>query len=169
MAVCEQMVEPTRGAWVGSRTDRPLSEADTAALLGYLQRVIDAMLADGYVGVVALDVIVGPGIGWAGHGLALPSGLRVGVVECNPRWNQHNRTGLVVERLARRWGMDSRELPWSMRNVDRPAGTTLPALLASLEDGPGIAAAPSRDQPARMVFAHRLEKAMALTVSRAAV
>ena len=166
LAVCEQIVEPTSGAWVGSRTDRPLSEADTTALLGHLQPVVDAMAADGYVGVMALDVIVGPGSGWAAHGLALPSGRRLGVIECNPRWNQHNRIGMVVERLARQWGMDPLDLSWSARDIDPPVGTTLPALLASLEDDrPGIADAPTSDRPARMVFAHRLEKAMELTVS----
>jgi hypothetical protein len=168
VAVCEQMVEPTRGAWVGSRTDGPLSEVDTTAMLDFLQRVFDAMAADGYVGIAALDVIVGSGAGWAGHGLALPSGKRLCVIECNPRWNQHNRIGMVVERLARRWGTDSRELSWSLRNIDLPAGTTLPALLASLEDDrPAVDAAPMRDRPARMVFAHRLDKAMELTVSLA--
>ena len=168
MAVCEQRIEPTKGAWIGSRTDGPLSEADTTAMLGYLQVVIDAMAADGCVGVVALDVIVGPGAGWAGHGLALPSGQRLCVVECNPRWNQHNRIGLVVERLARRWRLHSDELSWSLRNIDLPVGTTLPVLLASLEDDrPGIADAPTRDRPARMVFAHRFDKAMELTVSLA--
>jgi hypothetical protein len=168
MAVCEQRIEPTRGGWVGSRTGGQLSEANTTAMLGHLQVVIDAMAEDGCVGVVALDVIVGPGDGWAGHGLALPSGQRLCVVECNPRWNQHNRIGLVVERLARRWGLDSRELSWSLTNVELPAGMTLPDLLASLEDDrPGIADAPTRDRPARMVFAHRFEKAMELTVSLA--
>lgn len=168
MAVCEQRIEPTKGAWIGSRTDGPLSEADTTAMLGYLQVVIDAMAADGCVGVVALDVIVGPGAGWAGHGLALPSGQRLCIAECNPRWNQHNRIGMVVERLARRWGMDSRELSWSFRNVELPAGTRLPDLLVSLEDDrPGIAETPAHDRPARMAFAHRFEKAMELTVSLA--
>jgi hypothetical protein len=168
MAVCEQIVEPTRGSWVGSRTDRPLSDADTTAMLALLQRVIDAMAADGFVGVAALDVIVGRGDGWAGDGLDLPSGRRLCVIECNPRWNQHNRIGLVVERLARRWGLNSRELSWSLKNIDLPVGTTLPDLLASLEDDrPGIGEAPTRDRAARMVFAHRFEKAMELTVSLA--
>lgn len=168
IAMCEQIVEPTRGSWVGSRTDRPLGEADAATVLSYLQRLVDAMSADGCVGVIALDVIVGPGTGWAGHGLALPSGRRLCVIECNPRGNQHNRIGLVVERLARRWGLDSGELSWSFGNVDPPNGTSLPDLLASLEgEELGLAEAPTRDRPARMVFAHRCEKAMELTVSLA--
>jgi len=167
LAVCEQMVDLTTCGWVGSRTDAPLSEADTTAMLGHLQPVVDAMAADGYVGVVALDVIVGPGDGWVDHGLALPSGQRICVIECNPRFNQHNRTGMVVERLARRWGTDSRTLSWSLRNVARPDGTTLPALLASLEDDRPGEDAPTRDRPARFVFAHRLDQAMELTVSRA--
>ena len=167
LAVCEQMVDLSECGWVGSRTDGPLSEADTAAMLACLQPVVDAMTADGYVGVVALDVIVGPGDGWRSHGLALPSGQRICVIECNPRFNQHNRTGMVVERLARRWDMDSRTLSWSLRNVARPDGTALRDLLTSLEDDRDGYAAPTRDQPARMVFAHRLDQAMELTVTRA--
>jgi hypothetical protein len=165
IAVSEQVVEPTRGSWVGSRTDRPLSDDDTATMLAQLQRIVDAMVADGCVGIVALDVIVGRGVGWAGHGIHLPSGRRLCVIECNPRGNQHNRIGLVVERLARSWGVDSGELSWSLRNIDLPVDTTLPDLLATLEDDRlGIAVAPIPDRPARMVFAHRLEKAMELTV-----
>jgi hypothetical protein len=168
MAVCEQIVEPAKGAWIGSTTDRPPNEADTTAALGYLQRVIDAMVADGFVGVLALDVIVGPGSGWGRHGLALPSGQRLCVIECNPRWNQHNRTGMVVERLARLWGLDARDLSWSLMNIEPPAGTTLPDLLATLEDDqPGIDAPPSSGRPARQVFAHRSDVAMELTVSLA--
>lgn len=168
LAVTEQLVDPIKAGWVGSRTGGPLGEADTAAVLDHLQGVVDAMTADGYVGVVALDIIVGPGAAWAGHGLALPSGQRMCVIECNPRFNQHNRTGMVVERLARRWDIDSRTLSWSLRCIEPSGSTTFPALLASLEKGaPEPVPAPTRDRPVRTVFAHRQDKALELTVFRA--
>ena len=54
-----------------------------------------------------------------------------------------------------------------MRNVDPPAGTTLEALLAGVEnEGPMVPDAPTHDAPVRLGFAHRLEKLMELTVSR---
>lgn len=167
LAVCEQVVDSARAEFVGSRNRGTLSDADTSAMLEHLQCVFEAMGAEGYVGVAALDVIVAPGAAWSGRGLALPSGQRMCVIECNPRFNQHNRIGMFVERLARRWSIPSSELSWSFSIINPRDSMTLPALFASLPDEPDVTTlpAPSRDEPARALFAHRVDKAMELTVA----
>ena len=167
LAACEQVVDPDRGEWVGSRSHGSLDEADVSAVLDHLRPVFADMAAEGVAGVAAVDVVVGSGTAWPDRGFALPSGRRLCVIECNPRFNQHNRIGMIVERLARRWDVPVADLSWSMRNVDPPAGTTLEALLAGVEnEGPMVPDAPTHDAPVRLGFAHRLEKLMELTVSR---
>lgn len=167
VAACEQMVDAA-GAWVGSRSHGPLDENDLSAMLDHLLPVVDALASDGYIGIAALDVVVGPGTTWPELGFALPSGQRMCVVECNPRLNQHNRIGLVVERLARAWHLATADLSWSLSYVDLPAGTSLSAALAaSGDDGSVIPPPPGAGRPARLVFAHRAEKLVELTVSRA--
>lgn len=167
LAACEQVVDLLRGEWFGSSSHGSLDEADRTAILDHLAPVFDAMASDGVVGVAALDVVIGHGIDWADQGFALPSGLRMCVIECNPRFNLHNRVGLVIERLARRWEAPAVDLSWSLRLIDPPADSSLSALLASLEGAPSdLPDAPSPDRPARLVFAHRTDKAMALQVTR---
>ena len=89
------------------------------------------------------------------------------VIECNPRFNYHNKIGLVVERFARVWGIPSRDLRWTSVNVEASELRTVEALLASRPRDAEIAVPPppERDRPSRRLFAHRTEKAVELTVS----
>jgi hypothetical protein len=125
------------------------------------------MDGDGYVGVAAIDVIIGSADAWGGIGLALPSGRQMIVIECNPRFNYHNKIGLVVERFARVWGLPTHDLRWTAVNVEACEHRTVEALLASRPRDAEIAVPPppDRDRPTRRLFAHRTEKAVELTVA----
>lgn len=165
LAACEQIVDTALGEWVGSRSHGSMDDADVSAMNDRLAPVFADMASDGVVGVAALDVVVGSATAWPDVGFTLPSGRRLCVIECNPRFNQHNRIGLIVERLSRRWGTPAADLSWQIRNVDPPAGSSLEALLEALEgDGPMIPDAPTFDRPVRVGFAHRHDKLMELTV-----
>lgn len=170
LAACEQIVDAA-GVFIGSRNDMNLGVHDTAAVLGYVERLIEAMDADGYVGVAAIDVIISPRSGaaeaWAGKGLVLPSGRRMIVIECNPRFNYHNKIGLVVERFARVWGIPSHTLQWTASNIEAGEHRTVEALLASRPRDAEIAVPPppDRDHPSCRLFAHRTEKAVEITVA----
>ena len=166
LATSDQVVDAD-GVFIGSRSDLSLSADDTDTVMAHVRRLIEAMDGDGYVGVAAIDVIIGSGEAWEGNGLALPSGHRMIVIECNPRFNYHNRIGLVVERFARVWGIPSHDLRWTSVNIEAGAHRTVEALLASRphEAEIGVPPPPDRDQPSRRLFAHRTEKAVELTVS----
>ena len=166
LATCDQVVD-SDGVFVGSRSELSLSADDAASALDHVWRLVEAMDRDGYVGVAAIDVIIGPADAWGGLGLALPSGQRMIVIECNPRFNYHNKIGLVVERFARVWGIPSHDLRWAGVNVEAGELGTVEALLASRPRDAEIAVPPppARDRPSRRLFAHRSEKAVELTVS----
>ncbi|MFF4318724.1 hypothetical protein [Streptomyces sp. NPDC001568] len=137
LAACEQVVDRSRATFVGSSSGVRLSAADLDAVRSYAEPLFAVMAEDGYVGVAAVDLIIGTG--WTGSGLELPSGSRVCFVECNPRMNRHNRVGLLVERLARTWGVSAARLSW--RLADRPGW-------APSQDGPPESARPC-DRPPR--------------------
>ncbi|MEU0968327.1 hypothetical protein ABZ357_23880 [Streptomyces sp. NPDC005917] len=137
LAACEQVVDWSRATFVGSSSSVRLSAADLDAVRSYVKPLFAVMAEDGYVGVAAVDLIIGTG--WTGSGLELPSGSRVCCVECNPRMNRHNRVGLLVERLARTWGVPATRLSW--RLTDRPG-------VAPSDDGPPEPARPP-DRPPR--------------------
>jgi hypothetical protein len=166
LAACEQVVDGT-GIFIGSRSNTGLSEDDEAAVLAHVSRLFDAMAADGYVGVAAIDVVIGSADAWAGRGLALPSGRRMIVIECNPRFNYHNRIALIVERFARAWDVPSHRLQWTAVNIAASENHTAETLLATRPRDAeiGVPPPPERDRPARRVFAHRTERIVELTVS----
>lgn len=166
LATCDQVVDAD-GVFVGSRSELSLSDDDAASALDHVGRLVEAMDSDGYVGVAAIDVIIGPAGAWGGLGLALPSGQRMIVIECNPRFNYHNKIGLVVERFARVWSIPSHDLRWASMNIEAGEHRTVEALLASRPQDAEIAVPPppERDRPSRRLFAHRTEKAVELTVS----
>ena len=89
------------------------------------------------------------------------------VNECNPRFNYHNKIGLVVERFSRTWGIPYHQLQWTSRNVAAGRHRTLEALLAARPRDAEIAVPPppEANRPARRLFAHRTEQAIELTVS----
>lgn len=165
LATCDQVVDED-GVFVGSRSELSLGADDTASVLAHVRRLVEAMDSDGYVGVAAIDVIIGSADAWGGIGLALPSGQRMIVIECNPRFNYHNKIGLVVERFARVWGISSHDLTWTCVNIEAREHRTVEALLASRPRDAEIAVPPppDRDRPSRRLFAHRTEKAVELTV-----
>ncbi|MGH3473788.1 MAG: hypothetical protein ACRDOT_02635 [Aeromicrobium sp.] len=166
LATCDQVVDAD-GVFVGSRSDMSLSADDTDSVLAHVRRLVEAMDSDGYVGVAAIDVIIGSADAWDGIGLALPSGSRMIVIECNPRFNYHNKIGLIVERFARVWGIPSHDLRWTSVNIEAGAHRTVEALLASRPRDAeiGVPPPPDRDRPSRRLFAHRTEKAVELTIS----
>lgn len=166
LATCDQVVDAD-GVFVGSRSELSLGADDTAAVLAHVRRLVDVMDGDGYVGVAAIDVIIGSSEAWGGIGLPLPSGQRMIVIECNPRFNYHNKIGLVVERFARMWGIPSHDLEWASVNIEAGEHRTVEALLASRPHDAEISVPPppDRDWPSCRLFAHRSEKAVELTVS----
>ncbi len=166
LATCEQVVDAD-GIFLGSRSDMSLDDDDSAVALSHVARLARAMSSDGYAGVAAIDLIIGPAAAWDGKGLALPSGQRMIVIECNPRFNYHNRIGLVVERFSRVWGIPSDLLQWTSLNIEAGAHRTVQALLASRPRDAEIAVPPppDRERPSRRLFAHRTEKAVELTVA----
>ncbi len=166
LATTDQLVDQD-GVFVGSRSELSLDADDAAGVLAYVERLVEAMDMDGYVGVAAIDVIIGSVGAWGGAGLALPSGRRLIVIECNPRFNYHNKIGLIVERFARTWGIPSHHLRWTALNVEAGEHRTIEALLASRPRDAEIAVPPppDRDRPSRRLFAHRTEKALELTIS----
>lgn len=165
LATCDQVIDAD-GVFVGSRSELSLGADDTASVLAHIHRLVEAMDSDGYVGVAAIDIIIGSADAWGGIGLALPSGQRMIILECNPRFNYHNKIGLVVERFARVWGIPSHDLTWASVNVEAREHRTVEALLASRPRDAEIAVPPppDRDRPSRRLFAHRTEKAVELTV-----
>jgi hypothetical protein len=165
LAATDQVVDAD-GIFVGSRSDMSLHAADTSAVMAHLERLLDAMDTDGYVGVAAIDVIIGSADAWGGNGLDLPNGRRMIVIECNPRFNYHNKLGLIVERFARSWDIPSHDLRWRSLNIDAGEHRTVEALLASRPHDAEIAvpAPPDRDRPTRRLFAHRTESAVELTI-----
>ena len=166
LAACEQVIDPTTSDFVGSRSSGPLEAADLDTMLSRLQPVFTAMRDEGYAGVAAVDVIIGPGRTWAGRGLALPSGLRMCLIECNPRFNQHNRVGLVVARLARHWGVQESDLRWTLRYVYPREPDTVESLCSTgePETRTDLPARPEGTTPVRRLFAHRLDLVMELTI-----
>ena len=166
LATCDQVVDAD-GVFVGSRSDLSLSAVDTDVVLAHVRRLVDAIDSDGYVGVAAIDVIIGSADSWGGIGLALPSGRQMIVIECNPRFNYHNKIGLVVERFARVWGIPSHDLRWTSVNIEAGEHRTVEALLTSRPRDAEIAVPPppERDRPSCRLFAHRTEKAVELTVA----
>jgi hypothetical protein len=159
LAACEQILHPTTGAFVGSRSQGPLDAADRRAMVASLVPLVEAMRTEGFAGVAAMDVVIGPGTSWDGRGLALPSGQRLCVIECNPRFNQHNRIGLVVARQARRWGVRESQLAWEARYHSPPDGERIDVLFPSSEPPPDEA------MPARLLLAHRIDVAVELTIT----
>lgn len=167
IAACEQLVDPDTAAFIGSRSRGPLDIADLDAVLAVLLPVFDAMRADGFAGVAGIDVIVGPGTSWSGRGLSLPSGLRMCLIECNPRFNQHNRVGLVVARLARHWDVHESELPWTLRYLYPREPATVESLCSTggPENDTALPDRPVEPAPVRLLFAHRLDLVMELSLA----
>lgn len=169
IAVCEQHVDAS-GRFIGSRNDLRLSTADTESMLTWLSPLFEALGRDGYAGVAAFDVVVGSPHLWRGHGYQLPSGQRACVIECNPRFNRHNRVGLVVERLARNWGLDSSTLRWILRDIYPSKGVILSDLVQELwSTSPSLLMGPNAPRPGtltRMNFTDRRERVMELSVTR---
>ena len=122
VAVAEQVVNRRRAQFIGANSHTALPASDLAAVVATTGILVEAMAADGVLGVAAIDVIVGDGQRWGESGVLLPSGGRMCVIECNPRLNRHNRVGMLVERLARIWGIQRDGLAWSLR--DRLRGTS---------------------------------------------
>lgn len=166
LATCDQIIDAD-GTFLGSRSELSLSDDDTRAVMEHVWHLVEAIDGADYVGVAAIDVIIGAVDAWGGKGLALPSGRRMIVIECNPRFNYHNKIGLVVERFARVWGIPSHDLRWTSVNLEPGEHRTLEALLASRPRDAEIAVPPppDRDRPSRRLFAHRTERAIELTVS----
>jgi hypothetical protein len=169
IAVCEQMVDGKLGKFIGSRNDIDLSDGDIDAMLAWLQLLFEAMSRDGFAGVAAVDVIVGSGQSWNGHGYRLPSGRTVSAIECNPRFNRHNRVGLFIERLAAKWKLDSSELSWTLRDVYPGDGVRLRTLINRLQESDAAdrdQRRPTRDAPrqTQLLFADRLDRVMELKV-----
>jgi hypothetical protein len=169
LAVCEQMVDGRLGKFIGSRNEIGLSDEDIDAMRAWLQPLFEAMGREGFMGVAAIDVVVGAGKGWNGYGYLLPSGKVVSAIECNPRFNRHNRVGLFIERLAVKWKLDSSDLSWTLRDVYPGNGVRLPAFISQLQD-PDIPGThqhrPMRDAPprARLLLADRLDRVMELNI-----
>jgi hypothetical protein len=115
LAACEQIVDRKKAKFIGSKSSSGLSAEDTRHVVGLVSSLTSAIAADGYVGVVAFDLIVGDWQGTVGH--RLPSGERACVIECNPRMNRHNRIGLLVERIARTWSVRADRLEWKLKDV----------------------------------------------------
>jgi hypothetical protein len=169
LAVCEQMVDGRLGKFIGSRNEIDLSDVDIDAMLAWLQLLFEAMGREGFTGVAAIDVIVGSGKGWNGYGYRLPSGKVVSAIECNPRFNRHNRVGLFIERLAGKWKLDSSDLSWTLRDVYPGDGVRLPTFISQLQDSdiPGTHQhRRMRDAPprARLLLADRLDRVMELNI-----
>jgi hypothetical protein len=169
LAVCEQIVDGRLGKFMGSRNDIDLSDGDIDAMLAWLQVLFVAMGRDGFTGVAAIDVIVGSGKSWNGYGHRLPSGKAVSAIECNPRFNRHNRVGLFIERLAGKWKLDSSDLSWTLRDVYPGDGVRLPTLIGQLQESETSGTHPRRrilDSPpqARLLLADRLDRVMELNV-----
>lgn len=118
VAVTEQLVDLGRATAIGTASDTTLDDADVEAACRVASQLANEMAVDGVVGMIGIDLIVG--FGWADGGIVLPSGLLMRLVECNPRMNRHNRVGMLVERLARYWGMAASSLAWSLRDASRP-------------------------------------------------
>jgi hypothetical protein len=169
LAVCEQLVDGRLGKFIGSRNDIDLSDGDIDAMLAWLQRLFEAMGQDGFTGVAAIDVIVGSGKGWNGYGYRLPSGKAVSAIECNPRFNRHNRVGLFIERLAGKWELDSSDLSWTLRDVYPGSGVRLPTLISQLQESDASGTHQRRqirDVPpqTRLLLADRLDRVMELNI-----
>lgn len=164
VAACEQVLDPATGGFVGSRSHGPLDRADGAAMVAQLVPLLEAMRSDGYVGVAAIDVVVGPGTSWSGRGIELPSGQRMAVIECNPRFNQHNRIGLVVARLGRQWDVPESDLSWTADYLRPAEPGNIEPLLASHDAA--IPPPPEAGTSARLRFAHRMDFAIEIDVRR---
>jgi hypothetical protein len=170
IAVCEQTIDRKLGRFVGSRNDIDLSDGDIDAMLAWLQPLFEAMGRDGFTGVAAIDVIVDSGKNWNGYGYRLPSGKTVSAIECNPRFNRHNRVGLFVERLARKWKLDSSDLSWTLRDVYPADAVHLRTLINQLQASDAAGRPQRRRTPeappqARLLFADRLDRVMELNVA----
>jgi len=159
LAVTQQLVDLDTAKFLGSSDRVALDQRDVDALCAQIVPLFEAMAREGIVGVTAVDLIVGA---WPRVGLALPSGLRMCVIECNPRFNRHNRVGLLVHRLSRLWRVPAESLTWTLRDEPttvktgaQPPGLT-PADPTTALEGP----------PCRLALddAHRT---MQLTVERA--
>ncbi len=160
VAVCQQLVDRRRARFVGSRSSAGMSPDDLEALLDWLAPVISAMHHDGCVGVVAIDVIIGAAARWGLHGHRLPSGKRVNVIECNPRFNRHNRVGLLVERLARLWHLPPDDLQWTLIDRYPPDSVTFSHFTTRLHED----SLPPPPGHARILFVDRQDRAMQLAV-----
>ena len=166
LAACEQVLHPTTAAFVGSRSHGPLDAADRQAMITSLLPLIDAMRTEGFAGVAAMDVVIGPGTSWSGRGLVLPSGQRLCVIECNPRFNQHNRIGLIVARLARQWGIRESQLAWTATYHGPSDGENFAVLFPPSEPPPDSSTPPPDEStPARLLLAHRFDAAVELTIT----
>lgn len=124
IALCRQRVDTQIGRFIGSTNEESLHARDADALRHHLAPVLASMTASGYRGVAGIDVIVGSAARWSGWGLPLPSGAVACLIECNPRFNRHNRVGLLIERLARRWDLPSGRLIWHLQDRQTTATGT---------------------------------------------
>ena len=161
IAVCQQQVDTRLAKFTGSTIKTTLAPADMEALHEHVKPLFASMAANGYHGVAAIDVIVGSASTWYGHGLTLTCGAVVCLIECNPRFNRHNRVGLLIERLARRWDIPSDRLRWKLRDMytdvvdsDRFAAETRDFLTV-----------PALGTERRLRLADRGDRTMELTVS----
>lgn len=118
LALCPQEVSQDHAKFIGSTNECSLSGAVLGELAELVCTLGDEAGSDGCRGVVGFDLIVGRRADWGRHGLGLAQGdLVVALVECNPRFNRHNRVGMLVERIADAWEVESNSIVWRLRDV----------------------------------------------------
>lgn len=132
LALAQQAVDE-RARFIGSSSRHELGPEELAAIRQYVVPVFKAMQATGVRGIAAVDVVVGDAAGWGDVGLPLPGGRRLCLIECNPRVNRHNRVGLVVERVARLWGLSPDVVEWRLTDHHPSPGTRAADLATDLD------------------------------------
>lgn len=119
LAAAEQKVDTSHAKFTGSLSSVTLTDDDMLGTLEWIDPVVRRCAREGIRGVVGFDLIVtsrslSPGV----DGHELPSGDRALLVECNPRFNRHNRVGVFIERLSRLMGVEGQTLLWEL--TDHP-------------------------------------------------
>jgi hypothetical protein len=165
LAVARQQVDERLGRFIGSTSELELSEAELARTLELLFPLFEAMRADGVRGVAAVDCIVAGPNAWGTAGLPLPGGRRLCLIECNPRMTRHTRVGLVVERVARQWGVAAEDISWQLSDSEPPRGRSAAALARRTESSCAETGLPvtAGGDPRRPHFLVALDKAERVT------